>query len=186
MPFYFAISIVYHEYMKRVFHVSAVVIILAIGMRIFIVDSFIVQGDSMSPAIQSGDYVFINKMSYRFHEPMRGDIIVAKPRSAQGHQIIKRVIALPSEIIEISSTTIRVKNDRIDEGEALSEPYLALPTNPSVGINKINVDPYEYFVLGDNRYASIDSRELGSINKWDIKGVVFFVFRFKDFSFKLF
>ncbi len=173
-------------------------VILAVGitvlvLRIFFIDSFVVRGDSMAPTILDGDWVFVDKMSYRFADPNREDIIVVKPRS-QASRIIKRVIGLPGERIEIADDgQIRIKNSRQDAGKALSETYINLPalplsgsSTPAIGINTIQLDPKEYFVLGDNRYISIDSRELGPVDEWNVEGRVVFVFRPKSFFVKIF
>ena len=172
--------------MTTVSKVFVVVAILAIFVRIFIVDSFIVQGDSMAPTILSGDYIFINKYAYRFENPRRGDIIVVHPKALERSHIIKRIVALPGEIIEITKNKIQVKISRNGQNTTIDEPYLTSMGTPEIGINKINLDPQEYFVMGDNRYASIDSRELGSMDSWDIKGRVFVLFRYKGFVLKLF
>lgn len=171
--------------MRVAFKIILVVFISAVLVRIFVLDSFIVQGDSMAPTILPGDYVFINKIAYRLKEPQHGDIVVAHPKAIpSGAYIIKRVIALPGEIIDIAKDAITIKSSRENPGTILKEPYIASLGTPEIGINRINIDPYEYFVLGDNRYASIDSRELGSINSWDIKGKVFIIIRLNEFSIK--
>ncbi len=172
--------------MATVSKVFIVVVLLAILIRIFIVDSFIVRGDSMAPTMLQGDYIFINKYAYRFNSPGRGDIIVAKPSVSNGANIIKRIIAMPDETIEITKNTIQIKTSRNDTGSTIDEPYIASIGTPEVGINRINIDPEEYFVMGDNRYASVDSREFGSVNSWDIKGKVIILFRFRGFSLKFF
>lgn len=169
--------------------------ITVLVLRTFAVDSFVVKGDSMSPTVLSGDWVFVDKISYRFRDPGREDIIVVKPRT-QSSRIIKRIIGLPGERIEIADSKVQIKNDRQDAGKILQEAYLNLPAStnvslggpatPTIGINSINLDPKEYFVLGDNRYASIDSRELGPIDAWSIGGRVFLIFRPSSLSLKIF
>lgn len=163
--------------------------LLAIGitvliLRTFIIDSFTVKGDSMSPTILSGDWVFVDRISYRFRNPGREDVIVVKPRTEEA-KIIKRVIGLPGERIEIAGGKIQIKSDRQDEGKTLQESYLNLPDTPAIGITSINLDPKEYFVMGDNRYVSIDSRELGPVDDWSIKGRVFLIFRPRSLSLKI-
>ena len=152
--------------------IVAVVVAAFIGaviLRTFVIEGFIVRGDSMHPAIESGDYVFVNKLAYLFSEPKRGDVIVAIPRELP-KKILKRIIGLPGERFQISGGVIMLKNER---------------TDPE-GATTIVLDPEEYYALGDNREVSIDSRELGLIDKWDIKGKVFGVFSFSRFSYKSF
>ena len=172
--------------MKTVWQVILVVFILAVLTRLFIFDTFIVRGDSMAPSILPGDYILINKYTYRSHEPARGDIVVASPNDLNGAHLIKRIIAIPGETIDISKDQVVIRFSREDAGDVLQEPYIANIGMPEIGINHTNVDPFEYFVMGDNRYASIDSRELGSINSWDIKGKVILTFRWRSFQFKAF
>jgi signal peptidase I len=168
---------------KQLFQIFLAVFITALILRIFFIDSFIVKGDSMSPTILNGDYVFVDKISPYFGSFKRGDIIVVKPRS-MANQIIKRIIGLPEERIEITEGKIWIKSSREDKGESLVENYLNLPASslggpatPAMGLNAIQLDPKEYFVLGDNRYGSIDSRELGPVDEWNIEGKVFLILR---------
>lgn len=159
---------------KQLFQILLAVFITALILRIFFIDSFTVKGDSMAPTILDGDYVFVDKISYYFKNPGREDIIVAKPRS-RPEKIIKRIIGLPGERIEISEGHIYIKENRQDTGKILKEEYLNLPATPAIGITTIKLDPKEFFALGDNRYISIDSRELGPIDGWDIYGRVFLI-----------
>jgi signal peptidase I len=174
--------LLYHKSMRATWKVFVVVVILAIFTRVFIIDSFIVHGDSMAPTILSGDYIFINKLSYRKHDPQRTDIVVINRSPTKEANIIKRIIALPGEWVEISNNKITIKTSRNDTGEVINEPYIASIGTPEIGIRREYLDPQEYFVMGDNRYASVDSRELGPIDRWDIKGRVFIIFRLRDFS----
>lgn len=135
----------------KVLSVLLVAFVSALLLRVFVLEGFVVIGDSMAPAILSGDYVFINKLSYWRKEPAHGDIIVANPRGYQ-YKVIKRVSGLPGEYVEFDG-------------------------------KKSKLDPEEYFVLGDNRDVSIDSRELGFIDKWHIVGKAFGVFRLKSFKY---
>jgi signal peptidase I len=137
----------------------------------------------MAPTISSGEFVFVNKLSYLNSEPKRGDIIVAIPRVYPG-RIIKRVIGLPGEWFSIENGGIIIRNSRTEKGVNLDESYLEFPDTPEIGKARTNIDPKEYFALGDNRKESIDSRELGAIDLWHIKGRVFGSFNFKTFSFK--
>lgn len=136
----------------------------------------------MAPTILSGDYVFINKLAYLNNEPRRGDIVVAIPRE-QSFKIIKRIIVLPGERFSIEEGQVIIKSDRLDEGKALEEDYLGDDILSPAGETSSKLDPQEYFTLGDNADISIDSRELGFIDKWHIKGRAFGMFRFKSFKY---
>ena len=139
----------------------------------------------MNPSILSGDYIFVYKLSYVRGDPERGDIVVATPRGIN-EKIVKRIVGLPSEWISIEDGRVVVRTERRGEEEILEEPYLSMEKTPEVGITSTNLDPQEYFALGDNRAVSVDSRELGLIDSWDIDGRVIGVFRIKDFSFHSF
>lgn len=175
------------SYAKTALQLALVVLIVGVFMRMFIIDTFIVRGDSMSPTIVEGDYVFVNKFAYSFgNEPERGDIIVTKFRTEKPN-VIKRVIALPRERIEIRPSGVHIKTSRNDEGELLSEDaYRNLPQFATNGTTTINIDPGEYFVLGDNRFASTDSRELGAVDIWDLQGKVFATIRLSSLKLFLF
>ena len=168
---------------RQAWEVLLVVALTGILLRIFVIDSFVVSGNSMAPLIQPGDYVFINKLAYRFgNEPARNDIIVSRFRETEPWAV-KRVVGLPRERIEITPEAVAVKKNRTDDGFSLDEDaYLALANFPLNGTTTVALDPEEYFLLGDNRFVSTDSRELGPVDKWNIGGKVFLAFRSKTFS----
>jgi len=170
---------------RQIFYIIFAVMVTGLFLRMFIVDSFIVKGDSMAPTILSGDYVFVDKISHHFKNFSRKDIIVGNPRSNVA-RIIKRIIGLPGERVEITNDKVWIKSDRKDVGDTLSEEYLNLPAAPAIGLSTIQLDPKEYFILGDNRYVSIDSRELGPVDEWDIEGRVFFIFRLRSLFVNIF
>lgn len=170
---------------SKLFSVIVVAFVFAVVIKTFFLEGLIVIGDSMEPTISTGDYVFINKFAYFNSEPERGEIIVATSRDPK-HRIIKRVIGLPGERFSIENGSVYIRLKRLDEGVLLSEGYLTGTSTPSVGITLIKLDPKEYFALGDNREVSVDSRELGPIDIWDIKGRVFGAFNLKTFKFRWF
>jgi len=167
----------------KILSVFIVAFVCAAVLRTFVVEGFIVRGDSMEPTIQSGDYIFINKLGFAWKEPKRGDIIVAKPRG-EDFKVIKRIIGLPGERFAIEGGEVIIRVERLDEGVVLEETYLEDSFTSSQGISLIKLDPQEYFALGDNREVSTDSRELGPIDKWQIKGKVFGVFKLSSFKYK--
>jgi len=162
-------------------------LIIAFGvvviLKTFVIGGFIVSGDSMSPIIMSGDYIFINKLAYINKAPQRGDIIVAKPR-VYTNQIIKRIVGMPGERLQIMDGQITVREERTDPRAVVFEPYLDGQSTQAVGTSYIQIDPNEYFVFGDNRGSSIDSRELGPIDRSNIKGKVFGVFNFERMEYR--
>lgn len=172
---------------KQIFQVLIAVFITAMVVRIFILDSFIVKGDSMAPSILPGDYVFMNRLSYGWGKPVsRGDVVVARFRKLE-RNVIKRVLGLPGERVEIIPNQISIKKERTEVGNVVMEKeYLNLPNFATNGTTTIKLDPQEYFLLGDNRFISTDSRELGAVDLWDIEGRIFLLVRVKNLSIYVF
>ena len=167
---------------QKIKAVLLVAFVSALMLRLFVVEGFIVRGDSMAPTILSGDFVFINKFAYVFGEPERGDIVITKTRN-QPAKVIKRIVVMPSERFTIENGHVILREDRLSEGVALQESYLENGVEWDLGITHRKLDPEEYFALGDNAEVSIDSRELGFIDKWSIKGRAFGVFRLSGFKY---
>jgi len=153
------------ELLKTV--ILALAIVLPI--RFFLFQPFIVKGQSMEPNFENGDYLIIDEITYRFREPKRGEVIVFKFPKNERQRFIKRIVGLPGETIEISQGKIKIENEKgsfyLDESKYLSENY-------TVGEFKISLGKDEYFVLGDNRFHSLDSRAFGPIHKRQIIGRV--------------
>ena len=146
------------------------IVTIAIALRLFVFDTFIVIGDSMDPTLKTYDYVIVNKLSYIQKEPERGDVVVAKD-PIQYTKIIKRIVGLPGEIIYINDGEVSIT--KIDgSNQKLLEEYIKKDSSTTSNIKKIKLDPKEYYLLGDNRESSYDSREIGPINKWEIRGKV--------------
>lgn len=132
-----------------------------------------IRGASMEPNFHENEYLLTDKVSYRFGEPSRGDVVVFK--ASTGQDFIKRIIALPGEEIEIRNNTIFVN------GVAISEEYIPenfqTATGQFLAQNQPIIVPDDYyFVLGDNRSHSLDSRTFGFVNRGDISGKAFFVY----------
>ena len=145
-----------------------VIISLAIivPIRYFIIQPFFVRGASMHPTFESGDYLVINEIGYRFGEPKRGDVIVFRPPNNGKQFYIKRIIGLPGEVVQIQDGKVWLGKT---EGELglLAEEYI---TGNTPGSAYIPLSFDEYFVLGDNRNASSDSRNWGVLPRENIIG----------------
>jgi signal peptidase I len=142
-------------------------VFLALGLRTFVAETRFIPSDSMVPTLSVGDHLIVEKLSYHLHPPQRGDVVVFKAPPALLEQnlrddLIKRVIGLPGDVIEVRAGKVLV-NDNV-----LDEPYLAAP--PSYGIGPIPVPDGEYFVLGDNRNHSYDSHYWGFVPAKNIIG----------------
>ncbi|MCI8375509.1 MAG: signal peptidase I [Lachnospiraceae bacterium] len=129
-------------------------------------------GQSMEPAIYSGDRVLINRLIYRVKAPTYGDLIVFKPNGNENaHYHIKRVVGLPGDTVTIESGRVFI------DGELLSEEILTESMNdPGVAEAPVKLGEDEYFVLGDNRNNSEDSRsaDIGNVRREDIMGMAWF------------
>lgn len=132
----------------------------------------------MAPNLVNGDYVFVNKTAYWHKTPGRGDVVVGNFRNLEGKKVIKRVIGLPGEWISIDQGKVFVATER--KGESKEVGRLDQEDFASQRSNNYDyrLDPYEYFLLGDNGLNSVDSRELGPIDIYSIDGKVVFKLRF--------
>lgn len=156
--------------------VIAVALLVAFVVRTFVLAHFVVEGESMYSTLETGDRVFVNKLSYRLHEPNRGDVVVLHQiTGASERDLIKRVIGLPGETVEVRNCTVLI------DGRVLNEPYLdpavVTPTDCG-GDYSLNgpVPENHVFVMGDNRGGSQDSRVIGPIDEDDLVGRAFVVF----------
>jgi signal peptidase I len=155
--------------------VIIVALLVAFVVRTFVLAHFVVDGTSMFSTLHDDDRVFVNKLSYRLHDPNRGDVVVLhQSAGASERDLIKRVIALPGETIEIRNCQVSI------DGRALEEPYLdpevVTPGNCGGDLAPTDVPEDHVFVMGDNRGGSQDSRALGPIDEDDLVGRAFIVF----------
>lgn len=147
-----------------------ILLLVAVGitvlLRTFILDNRIVPSGSMLPTIQLEDRLFVDKLIYKFNDIQRGDVVVfhAPEASGESKDLVKRVIALPGEEVEIKDELVYIN------GRALAEPYLAEP--PLYVLEAVTVPEGEYFVLGDNRNHSHDSHVWGFLEEEKIIGIV--------------
>ncbi|MFH1430482.1 MAG: signal peptidase I [Candidatus Uhrbacteria bacterium] len=156
-------------YLLEVIRVVVIALAIIIPIRYFLVQPFYVKGASMEPNFEDHEYLIIDELSYRVREPDRGDIVVFRYPFDPGQFFIKRIIGLPGERVEIRDGVVRVANDEHPNGFSLVEFYLGDGvTTP--GSRKVTLGPAEYFVLGDNRRQSFDSKDFGPITRSAIIG----------------
>lgn len=137
-----------------------IAILIVIPVRMYIAQPFIVSGESMYSTFLDGDYLIIDEISYRLGEPHRGDVVVFKYPLDPKRFFIKRIIGLPNEEISVKEGVITIKNKDNSEGFIYEEPYLKQDFSDTFEFRTKNG---EYFVMGDNRDKSSDSRSWGTL-----------------------
>ena len=156
------------EYLQLTVY-SVVALVLAFSIRFFIAAPYLVQGASMDATFHSNNYLIIDRISYRFEEPQRGDVIVFRYPRDPSRSFIKRVIGLPGETVVMDGHSVRIIDDTHPDGFIIDEPY-AGANNMRENHLRITIDKNEYFVLGDNRDESADSRIWGLLPRENIIG----------------
>ncbi len=143
---------------------------IIVPFRMFVAEPFVVSGSSMVPNFHNRDYLIVDRLTYHRSEPKRGDVVVLKFPKDTSQFFIKRIVGLPGETVRLEQGHVLVYNAENPQGFRLREDYL-----PSQGITlgrpeAVTLGSEEYFVLGDNRTASSDSRVWGILPKNDIIG----------------
>ncbi len=163
--------------MKKFFSVTwdilkivIIALLIVIPIRYFLFQPFFVKGESMEPSFENGDYLIIDEITYHFHNPKRGDVIVFKYPKDPSEDFIKRVIALPGERIVIKNGGVKIYKDKkeiiLNESSYLGhDSFTAGNIDETLGKN-------QYFVMGDNRLFSYDSRRFGPVPRKNIIGRV--------------
>jgi signal peptidase I len=141
---------------REVIELIILVVLITTAIRITIETRSITQ-QSMEPNYEQGELVVINKLAYTFGFPQRGDVIVFHYPLAPEEPFIKRIIGIPGDIVSVDATGVTVNDHK------LTEPYIKQAINRSVGICQLGKD--DYFVMGDNRPVSVDSRTWGVLNR---------------------
>lgn len=153
-------------FILEIVQIVAIALAIVIPIRYFLIQPFFVEGASMEPNFYNSQYLIIDEISYRFSEPERGDVIVFKYPANPSQHFIKRIIGLPGETVELKDKQIIIDNQVLDESS-----YSPLSSS-SYGTTKHILGENEYFVMGDNRGASSDSRQWGGLSREYIVGKV--------------
>lgn len=170
---------VWREYAEAVI----VAVLLALAIRAFVVQAFVIPSGSMLPTLRIGDYLLVNKLVYLFRPIRRGDIIVFKFPQDETRDFIKRVVGLPGETLEIRGRQVFI------DGKPLHEPYAVYSENSvfraSAGyhLGPILIPPGHLFMMGDNRDNSLDSRSWGLLEESKVVGeasIIYFSIRSAD------
>lgn len=163
----------FFSYVFELIKIVAVSLAIIIPIRYYLIQPFYVKGASMEPNFYDKEYLIIDEISYRFYEPARGDIIVFRYPRNQEEYFIKRVIALPGEKVQIKDGFVYIYNRADSAGVKLEEKYLPAG-DKTYGLNEetVSLNHDQYYVLGDNRNSSKDSRSFGPVDKKLITGRV--------------
>ena len=148
-------------------------LLIVVPFRLYVAQPFIVDGASMDPTFDSGAYLIVDELTYQWKTPERGSVLVFKYPKDPSKSFIKRVIGLPGETVSISDGEVIIKNSQYPDGFKLDEPYVKWIKRDSA--NYV-VGKNEYFVMGDNRAASADSRIWGAVPRDNVVGRPFIRF----------
>lgn len=148
-----------------------IALLIALPIKYFVASPFIVRQTSMFPTFKDGDYLIVDKLSYKFEKPKRDDVVVFKPPFGDNNYFIKRIIGLPGETVIINNGTVTIKNAEHPQGFILNEPYVSSERDSD---SMVTLDSKSYFVMGDNRSVSSDSRNWGPLSIEHISGRAMF------------
>ena len=143
-----------------------ITVLIVLPIRLFVAKPFIVNGASMDPTFKSGQYLIVDELSFHFRAPKRGEVVVFQYPHDTSRFYIKRIVGLPGETVKIQYGKVSVQPKGSTESFTLDESYIV---NASADTANYTLGDHEYFVLGDNRPASSDSRAWGNL---DIKYIV--------------
>ncbi len=153
------------EFIWEMAKITFISLVIIIPIRYFLIQPFYVKGASMEPNFHDHEYLIIDEISYRFNEPQRGDIVVFKYPRDPRQFFIKRVIGLPGETVKIENGLIFITS--VDgQANTLKEDYLSSEVEtllPVSGYGEVKLKDDEYYLMGDNRSQSLDSRVFGPV-----------------------
>ncbi|ETB63846.1 TPA: signal peptidase I [Candidatus Nomurabacteria bacterium] len=163
---------------------AIIAIIIVVPIRLFIAQPFMVSGDSMFPTFHNGEYLIVDEISYIVNNPNRGDVVIFRYPNDKKRYFIKRIIGLPNEQIIIKDGTITIINKDNKDGFLLDQNYLDGNFNTMQEYQKFETKNGEYFVMGDNRDRSSDSRFWGNLPEDLLIGRAFLrLFPIRDMSY---
>lgn len=158
------------SFVFEVLKILIIALLIIKPIHYFILQPFYVRGASMEPNFYNNEYLIVDELSYRFHTPRRGDVVVIHNPYQASEYFIKRVIGLPGEQVIIGGGQVRIVNTDHPQGWYLDELTYLSRDVVTTGDLRVTLGADQYYVLGDNRPASLDSRSFGPITKKDIVG----------------
>lgn len=157
------------SFVKEIIQVALIALLIVAPIRIFIAQPYLVAGASMDPSYATGHYIIVDQITYNFQDPKRGDVVVFKYPKDPSKFFIKRIIGLPGEMVSLKQGVPFITNEEYPEGFTFAEPYLS-QENQKIETLEITLSEGNYFVMGDNRKGSSDSRLWGSLDEDLIMG----------------
>ncbi len=155
--------------LKDLFTLVILIVLVVIPIRVFVISPFVVDGESMHPTFKNLDYLIVDELLYDFSAPARGDVVVFRYPDKPSIFYIKRIIGLPGETVSINHGVVTITTVA-GQNLTLPEPYTV--NEDATYTKNVSLNPEEYFVMGDNRPNSSDSRVWGPLPRKDIVGRV--------------
>lgn len=156
-----------NNFIKETITYIIIAVVVVFPIRMWVAQPFVVNGGSMDTTFTDGEYLIVDELSYRFNEPQRGDVLIFKYPQDTSKYFIKRLIGLPGETVVVKNDVVTIINTEHPKGIVLNEPYI----HTASFLNRtMTLGTDEYFVMGDNRGVSSDSRVWGPLPKKDLIG----------------
>lgn len=152
------------EFIVELVKVVLISLVIILPVRYYLVQPFYVKGASMEPTFLDHEYLLIDEISYRFEKPERGAVVVFRYPRDPRQFFIKRIVGLPGETVHIKGGHVLISRPGSEEDLTLAEPYLE-PSVTTGGDSSVTLPPGSYFLMGDNRNASLDSRIFGPVSE---------------------
>lgn len=149
---------------------ALIALIIAVPIRVFVAKPFVVSGESMYPTFDSGQYLIVDELTYHFEQPQRNDVIIMRYPLQPSTYFIKRIVGLPGETLHITDNAVYLVNK---DGSETLLPESFVVNKGNGPDRRVTLGPGEYFVMGDNRPNSSDSRVWGDLPAQDIVGRAF-------------
>ena len=150
--------------------IGVIAAIIVVPLRLFVFQPFLVKGDSMVPSFHNGDYLIVDELSYKFRNPERGEVIVLKFPYDPSQRFIKRIVGLPGETLEIKDGKVAIYHPDSQDAFVLDESQYLDGNLQTPGSVRVQLKEGEYFMIGDNREFSSDSRSWGPLSEKYIVG----------------
>ncbi len=160
----------FFSFLLEVLKIVVVASVIVLPIRFFLFQPFLVHGSSMEPSFHNGDYLIVDEISYRFRDPQRGEVVIFDYPLNDSQRFVKRIIGLPGEKLVVREQEIEIET--VKGGKIVLDESSYLQDLPSMSGFSITLGPEQYFVLGDNRSFSFDSRNWGPVSGEEMVGRV--------------